>query len=62
MKKIKYISGIWLLLLLVSMVSCESDESFLKENPETFYTVDNAFSTSAQVDQIIVSVYSHLRN
>ena len=62
MKKIKYIAGIWLLLLLVSMVSCESDESFLKENPETFYTVDNAFSTSAQVDQILVSVYSHLRN
>jgi starch-binding outer membrane protein, SusD/RagB family len=62
MKKIKYIAGFWLLLLLVSMVSCQSDESFLKENPETFYTVDNAFSTSAQVDQILVSVYSHLRN
>jgi hypothetical protein len=62
MKKIKYIAGIWLLLLLVSMVSCESDESFLKENPETFYTVDNAFSTSAQVDQVLVSIYSHLRN
>ena len=62
MKKIKYIAGIWLLLLMVSMVSCESDESFLKENPETFYTVDNAFSTSAQVDQVLVSIYSHLRN
>lgn len=62
MKKIKYIAGIWLLLLLVSMVSCESDESFLKETPETFYTVDNAFSTSAQVDQVLVSIYSHLRN
>ena len=62
MKKIKYIAGIWLLLLTMSMVSCESDESFLKETPGTFYTVDNAFSTSAQVDQILVSVYSHLRN
>jgi len=62
MKKIKYIAGFWLLLLLVSMVSCESDESFLKESPETFYTVDNAFSTSAQVDQVLVSIYSHLRN
>jgi len=62
MKKIKYIAGIWVLLLLVSMVGCQSDESFLKENPETFYTVDNAFSTSAQVDQVLVSIYSHLRN
>ena len=62
MKKIKYIAGIWFLLLMVSMVSCESDEEFLTKNPETFYTVDNAFSTSAQVDQILVSVYSHLRD
>jgi len=62
MKKIKYIAGFWLLLLLVSMVSCESDDAFLKENPGTFYTVDNAFSTSAQVDQVLVSIYSHLRN
>ncbi|MCX6236666.1 MAG: RagB/SusD family nutrient uptake outer membrane protein [Bacteroidia bacterium] len=62
MKKIKYIAGIWMLLFLVSMVSCESDEAFLKEKPQTFYTVDNAFSTSAQVDQVLVSIYSHLRN
>jgi hypothetical protein len=62
MKKIKYIAGIWLLLLIMSMVSCKSDDTFLKENPETFYTVDNAFSTSAQVDQVLVSIYSHLKN
>lgn len=62
MKKIKYIAGIWFLLLLVSMVSCESDEEFLKEDPQTFYTVENAFSTSAQVDQVLVSIYSHLRD
>jgi len=62
MKKIKYIAGIWFLLLMVSMVSCESDEEFLKEDPQTFYTVDNAFSTSAQVDQVLVSIYSHLRD
>jgi hypothetical protein len=62
MKKIKYIAGFWLLLLMVSMVSCESDEQFLTETPETFYTVDNAFSTSAQVDQVLVSIYSHLRD
>ncbi|MBW8326162.1 MAG: RagB/SusD family nutrient uptake outer membrane protein [Prolixibacteraceae bacterium] len=62
MKMIKYIAGIWFLLLLVSMVSCESDSEFLTEEPETFYTVDNAFTTSAQVDQVLVSIYSHLRD
>jgi hypothetical protein len=62
MKKIKYIAGIWLLLVFVSISSCESDKEFLTENPETFYTVDNAFSTSAQVDQVLVSIYSHLRD
>jgi hypothetical protein len=62
MKKIKYITGIWFLLLLVNMVSCTKDNEFLKESPKTFYTVDNAFSTSAQVDQVLVSIYSHLRN
>lgn len=62
MKMIKYIAGIWFLLLFVSMVSCESDDEFLKESPQTFYTVDNAFSTSAQVDQVLVSIYSYLRD
>ena len=62
MKKIRYIAGIWILLLFIGMVSCESDKSFLKENPSTFYIVDNAFSTSAQVDQVLVSVYSQLRD
>ena len=61
MKKIKYIAGIWILLLSISIVSC-NDEDFLKEKPSTFYTVDNAFSTSAQVDQVLVAVYSHLRD
>lgn len=62
MKKIKYITGIWFLLLLISLGSCESDKEFLTEDPQTFYTVDNIFSTSAQVDQILVSVYSYLRD
>ena len=38
-----------------------NDNAFLEENPETFYTVDNAFSTSEQVDQVLVSCYSHVR-
>ena len=63
MKKIKYIAGIWILLLLISMVSCKSDDQFLKEDPKTFYTVDNAFSlVLGQVDQLLVGIYSHLRN
>lgn len=62
MKKIKYITSIWFLLILMSMISCESDKEFLVENPKTFYTVDNAFSTSAQVDQVLVSIYDQMRH
>jgi len=61
MKKIKYITGISILLLLINLVSCK-DDAFLKENPQTFYTVDNAFATSAQVDQVLVSIYSYMRD
>src|SRR5687768_12464463 len=62
MKKSLYILAIWLLSLPVTFISCESEEEFLKENPQTFYTIDNAFSTSAQVDQVLISIYSHLRD
>lgn len=51
-----------MLALPVSFLSCESEEDFLKEDPQTFYTIDNAFSTSAQVDQVLISIYSHLRD
>lgn len=60
MKKVKYIAALW--VLLMGTVSCENDEQFLKESPETFYTVDNAFSSSVQVDQVLVGIYSHMRN
>lgn len=59
MKNIKYIAG--LCLLLASTTAC-NDEQFLKEDPETFYTIENAFSSSVQVDQVLVSIYSHMRN
>lgn len=52
----------WALLLLMSAAGCKSDMDFLTEKPSTFYTVDNAFSTSAQVDQVLVSIYSQLRD
>lgn len=57
----KYTSA-WALLLVISATGCESDMDFLTEKPATFYTVDNAFSTSSQVDQVLVSVYSQLRD
>ncbi|MCF3110198.1 RagB/SusD family nutrient uptake outer membrane protein [Niabella sp. CC-SYL272] len=41
--------------------ACKSDKDFLREKPETFYTVDNAFSTSAQVDQVLIGIYSNIR-
>lgn len=49
-------------VLFICMSGCESDDSFLNEDPITFYTTDNAFSTSAQVDQVLVSIYSHIRD
>ncbi len=61
MKKIKYIR-IAFLVIFISLIGCESDDMFLKEEPITFYTTDNAFSTSAQVDQVLVSIYSHIRD
>ncbi len=62
MKRIIFNYQFWVLLLLLGIVSCESDNIFLKEDPSTFYTTDNAFSTSAQVDQVLVSCYSQLRD
>ena len=61
MKKVKYIR-ITFLAMFISLIGCESDDMFLKEEPITFYTTDNAFSTSAQVDQVLVSIYSHIRD
>lgn len=52
-----------LLLLIVALgiFSCD-DEAFLTEEPADFYTVDNAYTSPTQVDQIIVSLYQHARN
>jgi len=61
MKKIRYISMLSCIFLVFSMTSC-NDDQFLQENPPTFYTIDNVFSTSAQVDQVLISIYSHIRD
>ena len=48
---------------MLFIFSCTKvDERFLQATPETFYTVDNIFSTSAQVDQAVVAIYSQLRD
>lgn len=60
MKKITIKNSVCILFSLLTMASC-NDADFLREKPETFYTIDNAFSTSEQVDQILVSCYSHIR-
>src|SRR5690606_35966386 len=62
MKRIYQYSFGLVFVLLLGAVGCESDKDFLTETPPTFYTVDNAFSTSAQIDQALVAVYSQLRD
>ena len=47
-------------LALFAFAGC-NDEAFLKENPKYFYTTDNAFSTSEQVDQALIACYSQIR-
>lgn len=49
------------LLAMFFFVSCD-DAAFLKEDPETFYTTDNIFSTSEQVGQVITTCYQRVRN
>jgi len=61
MKNILSKKSFWGLMLMINLMSCDN-EDFLKENPTTFYTVDNAFSTSAQVDQVLVGAYSQVRD
>ena len=52
--------NIGLLLLSSCLFSCD-DEGFLKENPETFYTIDNIFTTSSQVKQVVTSCYEQVQ-
>lgn len=55
---LKFSIGFFLVLLTIS--GC-NDTDFLTEKPKTFYTTDNAFTTSEQVDQVLVACYSHIR-
>jgi hypothetical protein len=54
---------IYFFLLFLGALGCKKvDDKFLQTTPETFYTVDNVFSTSAQIDQAVIAIYSQLRN
>ena len=59
MKKTRHILTAFL-LVCTAAVSC-NDNDFLTEKPKYFYTIDNVFSTSAQVDLAGVSCYSKVR-
>jgi hypothetical protein len=60
MKTLKKIFYICAISILFSTVSC-NDEEFLEENPSSFYTIDNIFSTSSQIDQVLTGIYSRIR-
>ncbi|MBU2996679.1 RagB/SusD family nutrient uptake outer membrane protein [Cellulophaga baltica] len=50
-------------LLLISgilLTSC-NDDDFLDLDPETFYTIDNVFSTGVQVEQSLITLYDYDR-
>lgn len=59
MKKIIFIS-IAIALAAAALTAC-NDNEFLTEKPKYFYTLDNVFSTSDQVDLALVSCYSQVR-
>lgn len=62
MKNIKILYFILIATLLINITGCENDDKFLEEQPSTFYTVNNAFSSSAQIDQVLLAIYSQMRD
>lgn len=49
------------ILVLTCMLFGCNDNDFLDENPETFYTIDNIFTTSSQVSAVVTSCYEQVR-
>ena len=58
----KFFYSLALTLFSLFLLSSCSDAEFLKENPETFYTIDNIFTSPEQVDQLITTCYNRVRN
>lgn len=61
MKKNILIYVLSLISFLFLFPAC-NDEEFLEETPETFYTVDNIFTSSDQVSQLVTTCYNRVRN
>ena len=57
----KRITLLFILLASAGCLVCCNDKELLTEKPKYFYTLDNVFSTSSQVDLAIVSCYSEVR-
>lgn len=51
----------WVILVSSCMLLGCNDGDFLKEHPETFYTMDNVFTTSSQVNAVVTSCYDQVR-
>ncbi len=49
------------IFLLLPVIGCD-DEAFLTEEPKSFNTVDNIFTSSAQVDQLLITLYRDFRS
>lgn len=49
------------LFIVLLIVGC-NDADFLQEDPKTFYTTDNIFSTGTQVEQSLITLYNADRN
>lgn len=50
-----------LFLFIVFSVGCD-DSAFVTENPETFLTIDNVFTSGTQVEQLVLTMYQQDRN
>ncbi len=61
MKKSIFIQYMVVWMLGMSLMPGCNDGQFLKENPETFYTIDNIFTTHEQVSQVLTSCYAQVR-
>ena len=63
MKKIIFKKTVgYLFVSMFMLISGCDDEAFLKENPSSFYTVDNIISSSEQVDQLLTTCYLRVRD
>lgn len=60
MKAIKYKIIIGSFALTALWSGC-NDSAFLREEPDTFYTIENIFKSPDQIQQVVTSCYEHVR-